>query len=64
MIIRKPAKRYVPCCTLICDICGSKAPEQFCTHADAVDWMKRNGWANKKVDGEWENVCEKCLEGK
>lgn len=48
--------------TLTCDICGEAYPETFFDFYDAVKAKKRAGWKSRKIEGEWEDVCNSCLE--
>jgi len=47
--------------TPVCDICGNELfpRSQF---NEALHAKKEAGWKSRKVDGEWEDVCEDCLE--
>lgn len=46
---------------LTCDVCGGEYPETFFDFYDAVNAKKGIGWKSRKVDGEWEDVCDICL---
>lgn len=48
--------------TLICDNCGEELDEMFDDFYDAVEAKKENGWKSKKVNGNWEDWCNKCCE--
>ena len=48
---------------LECDECGRYVP-RFDTFQDALDYSDEMGWGKKKVNGEWENYCDDCLEFK
>lgn len=51
--------------SLICDVCGEEADETFDYFADAVEYKKDkdNGWKSQKRNGQWEDVCPKCIKG-
>ena len=51
-------------CSLICDICGGEAPDDFFDFYEAVEYKKKKGWKSQKRQGEWEDVCPDCQEGK
>ena len=46
--------------TLICDICGSEADQEFDSFQDAIDAREDIGWKSKRVDVEWLDVCPDC----
>lgn len=48
--------------TLTCDNCGKKLDESFDHFYDVVDVKAENGWKSKKVNGNWEDWCDKCCE--
>jgi hypothetical protein len=55
MIDKIGSKVYV-----FCDVCGCKSCG-FGNIQDAVADVKNNGWEAKKIDGEWDNICEDCM---
>ena len=55
MSIEKNYKEYF----IACDDCGA-TDGGFETFGDAEDAIKELGWQTKKVEGVWENYCEKC----
>jgi hypothetical protein len=48
--------------TLICDICGAAAEEEYETFQDAVDAKKDNGWQSQRINGDRVDICPDCLE--
>ncbi len=48
--------------SLICDICGEYASEEFTYFHEAVDAKKALGWKSQKRNDEWEDVCPECQE--
>lgn len=48
--------------TPTCDICGAELEGEF-EFSDAVQAKKDAGWKSRKVDGQWEDVCDFCWEG-
>mgnify|MGYP000934636240 CR=1 FL=1 len=55
MSIEKFGDTYTP----ICDICGEELAYEL-DFMDAVKAKKDAGWKNRKVDGEWEDICPSC----
>ena len=55
MIDKIGSKVYV-----FCDVCGCKS-SGFGNIQDAVADVKNNGWEAKKIDGEWDNICDDCM---
>ncbi len=49
---------------LICDCCGEKANELFTEFRHAVAYKKEHEWKSQKRNGEWEDICPDCKEGK
>ena len=49
--------------SLTCDNCGEELDEQFFDFYEAVEAKKENGWKSRKVNGNWEDWCDKCCEG-
>ena len=47
--------------TLTCDVCGDEYPETFFDFYEAVEAKKIAGWKSRKIDDEWEDVCDVCL---
>lgn len=48
---------YIP----TCDNCGARLwPEG--DFYDAVEAKKRAGWKSRKVNGDWEDWCDTCLD--
>ena len=47
---------------LTCDLCGEEYPESFFDFYEAVEAKKEIGWKSRKIDGEWNDVCDECLE--
>ena len=45
--------------TPTCDICGRELDGEF-DFRDAVAAKKREDWKSRKVDGEWQDVCDDC----
>lgn len=48
--------------SLTCDNCGEELNEQFDEFHDAVEAKKDNGWKSKRINGDWEDWCDKCCE--
>jgi arabinogalactan endo-1,4-beta-galactosidase len=48
--------------TLICDICGAGTDEEFDSFQDVIDARDDIGWKSKRVDGEWLDICQDCIE--
>ena len=48
---------------LTCDNCGEELEGDFEDFYEAVEAKKENGWKSRKVDGNWEDWCDKCCEG-
>ncbi len=56
MSIERNGREFIP----TCDICGDVLfPEDI--FQDAVDAKKEAGWKSRRVNGEWEDVCDDCL---
>ncbi len=49
--------KYVP----ICDYCGEELPP-CCDFQEAVLSMGQHGWETRRIDDEWEDVCDYCQE--
>ena len=49
---------------LICDCCGEKANELFPEFRQAVAYKKEHEWKSQIRNGEWEDICPDCKEGK
>lgn len=47
-------------CVPTCDRCGAELPGEFDFY-DAVSAKKDAGWKSRKVNGEWEDICDECL---
>ena len=43
---------------LTCDNCGDGTECE--NWADALEYIKDNGWQKKRVDGEWVHYCPDC----
>lgn len=51
--------------TIKCDICGDVIyMEKTDDFNDAIDRKKESGWKSTRYQGEWQDVCPKCQEGK
>jgi len=46
--------------SLVCDVCGQEAELTFVDLNEMVQYKKDYGWINRKIDGDWENVCPDC----
>lgn len=55
MSIEKIHSEYIP----ICDSCGVALSGELDFY-EAVAAKKVAGWKSKKLDGEWQDVCEDC----
>ena len=47
--------------TPVCDVCGDELDYEYDFY-DAVDAKKRAGWRSRQINGEWIDVCDRCLE--
>jgi hypothetical protein len=59
-VIKMIEKIYRIKCMVICDYCGTG---QECDNwADAIEFMREEGWKKILVDGEWKHFCPECVE--
>jgi hypothetical protein len=47
---------------LSCDFCGEQV-DGFDDFYDAVDYKKDKGWKNKRINGDWNDICPECQKG-
>ena len=53
-------ERYYNNYSLVCDCCGKRLGAGC---FDDARRMKRDeGWKSRMVDGEWEDICDECLD--
>lgn len=59
MISREFGGLYV----LECDVCGVDSGELFDEFLEAVEWKrdKSHGWSSRRIDDDWEDICEECV---
>ena len=55
MSIEKYYRNY----TAVCDCCGKRLPADG--WEDARRAKQDAGWESRKVDGEWQDICDDCL---
>jgi hypothetical protein len=53
-------KIYKIKCMAICDNCGTG--QECDSWADAIEFMREEGWKKRLVDGEWKHFCPECVE--
>lgn len=52
-------ERYYSNYTAVCDCCGKRLGAD--SWQGAIDTKREAGWQSRKVNGEWEDVCDDCL---
>ncbi|MCX7951932.1 MAG: hypothetical protein N2594_08315 [Clostridiales bacterium] len=45
---------------LICDCCGDEF--EFDSYDKAIQFKRENDWKSRKYNGEWEDICDYCME--